>query len=288
MPATTWPHRHAARRRRGVAGHVLRRDAPASSASGRRRRPSGCQRIWNGNDTFVCTGASTLRRHLLQVAALVPRLDLDLDRVDDVTVAPAAGRSQVSRRPGAVGARRQQVQHRPPHELLAHRLVGELLEPEPDRDRVARRDDRAAVGARLPGVVRLDPLLAERPLRGDARDRAQPHRRLGARLGRAGRRVLRRLLRRRRSPERRVQRNDRLPYRKPSVPTGCHGGAVQQGPPDAALAPGDAEPPLGPVVRDVQLAEERGVRPVVVARLVGRVLEPVDRVLPPACSPSTS
>ena len=49
----------------------------------------------------------------------------------------------------------------------------------------------------------------------------------------------------------------------------------------AALARPDAEPPLAPVVGDVQLAEERRVRPVVVALLVRRVREPVDRLLPP-------
>ena len=52
--------------------------------------------------------------------------------------------------------------------------------------------------------------------------------------------------------------------------------------PDAALAGRDAEPPLAPVVGDVQLTEERRVRTVVVARLVRRVVEAVHGLLPPA------
>ena len=61
-----------------------------------------------------------------------------------------------------------------------------------------------------------------------------------------------------------------------------HRRRVQRRRAHAALACADAQPPLAPVVGDVQLTEERRVRPVVVTRLVRRVVEVVHGLLPPA------
>ena len=99
-----------------------------------RRAAVGCQRIWNGNDTFrLATGVPfTVRR----ASRMSPRssvgLDLDLDRVGDVHGRPpprAAATSRSARRcPCVVGSR---WLHHAPHQLVADRRIGDLLEPEP-------------------------------------------------------------------------------------------------------------------------------------------------------------
>ena len=64
--------------------------APTSPAA-------GVQRSWNGNETFVRhERAADAQADLLDVAALVGGLDLDLDRVGDVTSRSRPGRSHVT------------------------------------------------------------------------------------------------------------------------------------------------------------------------------------------------
>ena len=106
-------------------------------------------------------------------------------------------------------------------------------------------------------------------------------RRLQARLGSAGARVLRRLDACRRSPTDVSSVIGCIPARKPPC-AGLDRGRVVGRRARPALARRDAEPPLAPVVGDVQLTEERRVRAIVVARLVRRVVEAVHGLLPPA------
>ena len=200
------------------------------------------------------------------------------------TVAPSPGRSHVTVGAVVVGAGRQQVRHRP----AARARCGSPVEAICSRPKPSETESRVEMIAApsafgYAGVVRVDALLAERPLRSCCAEIVpQPRRDLQPRVGRAGQRVLRRLLRRAGAGptcRARTAAYPRADRPRSGIDRRCDTRFVE---PTPLAACAGAEPPLAPVVRHVELAEERRVRPVVVTRLVRRVVEAVHRVLPPA------
>ena len=165
---------------------------------------------------------------------------------------------------------------------LADRGVGDLLQAEAHGDGVTRGDDRRRRGR---SARRRSPRL---PAPGGAAAAWSAWRSVRSRVGTftrgSGRPVTGSCVGstaacRRHGRVERERRHAREQTARSSATTEVR---REVGPPHSLAPRAGAEPPLAPVVRHVQLAEERRVRTVVVAGLVRRVVEAVHGVLPPA------